>query len=77
MKINADLIKRSFKSWTIRASTATAIISGSYAALSPEYQLSVFTLIQPYLPSGGVIGVIVGIVGILLRAKTTKPLSER
>lgn len=46
-------------------------------ALPPDAQLQVYAILQPYLPSGGALGVGVSLLGIYLRAKTTKPISER
>jgi hypothetical protein len=77
MKINKQLLRRSFKSWQINISTFVTVISGIYLSLPAVAQLSIYSLIQPYLPSGGVMGIVIGIVGIVLRARTTKPLSER
>lgn len=77
MKLNLDLIRRSFRSFQIRLSAIVGLISAGYLALPPGAQLEVYMTLQPYMPSAGWVGVIVSIVGIVLRAKTTKALSER
>lgn len=77
MKLNLNLLRRAFKSLQIRLSVLLGALSSAYLALPSSAQLDIYLLLQPYLPSAGWLGIIVGIIGILLRAKTTKALSER
>jgi hypothetical protein len=77
MKLNIDLLKRSFKSLQIRVSALLGFLSAAYLALPPDAQLAIYMRLEPYFPSAGWAGVIVAIVGIALRAKTTKALADR
>lgn len=77
MKINVGMLKSALRSWSMQIYGWLGIVSTAYLALPTESQLAIYAVVQPYLPSGGLLGLAVSVLGIILRAKTTKPLSER
>jgi hypothetical protein len=77
MKINTDILKRSFRSLQIRLSALLGMLSIAYQALPPEAQLVIYMRIEPLLPSAGWMGIIAAVILAALRAKTTKALADR
>ena len=85
MKINTDLIRRWVRSGTNRFFTLLASMGGIYAALDPASQVKLTEWLGAVFQSvgispataAGLATVLVGLIGVWLRAKTTKPISER
>ena len=70
-------LSRAWRSLSIKVYSTITMLSGSFMMLDAVTQVQLIEFIRPYAPPGEVVTFMFGILGILLRAKTTKSLLER
>ena len=77
MKKKSRYIAGAWRSLSIKVYSLITMISLSFMTLDAGTQILIIEFIRPYIPPGEVVTFLFGIIGIILRAKTSKALSER
>ena len=77
MKKKSRYIVHAWRSLSIKVYSTITMVSAWFMTLDAGTQILVIEFIRPYIPPGEVVTFLFGIIGIILRAKTSKSLSER